>query len=47
VRFRHPDGARMRAVTVNGQPWTDLQADADYVRIPSPDSQRYAIVVRY
>lgn len=47
VRFRHPDGARMRTVTVNGQPWTDLQADADFVRIPSPAAQRYEIVVRY
>ena len=37
----------MRTVTVNGQPWTYLQADADFVRIPSPAAQRYEIVVRY
>lgn len=47
VRFRHPDGARMRTVTVNGQAWTDLQPDGDWVRIASPSAGRYEIVVRY
>ena len=47
VRLRHPDRARMKSVTVNGQPWTDFQADAEWVRIPSPRAERYEIVVRY
>ncbi len=47
VRFRHPDGARIRAVTVNGREWQDVQPDADWVRIPAPDANRYEIVVRY
>jgi hypothetical protein len=47
VRFRHPDGARMKSVTVNGQQWTDFEAGADWVRIPSPQAQRYEFVVRY
>jgi hypothetical protein len=47
VRFRHPDGTRMRSVTVNGRAWTDFQPETDWVRIPAPDAQRYEIVVRY
>ena len=47
VRLRHPDGARMRSVTVNGRQWTDIQPEKDTVRIPSPDADRYAIVARY
>ena len=47
VRLRHPDGARMRAVTVNGASWTDFDADAEWVRIPAPDAARYEIVARY
>ena len=47
VRFRHPEGKRMQTVTVNGRPWTDVQPDGDWVRIPSPDAGRYEITVRY
>lgn len=47
VRFRHPEGARIRAVMVNGREWRDFQPDSDSVRIPSPDAGRYEIVARY
>jgi hypothetical protein len=47
VRFRHPDGKRMRAVTVNGRASTDFAAAADWVRLPSPAEDRYVIVVQY
>lgn len=47
VRLRHPDGARMRSVTVNGRPWTDIQPDAETVRITAPQADRYEIVARY
>ncbi len=47
VRFRHPDGARIRAVTVNGSEWRDVQPDGESVRIPSPEAGRYEIVARY
>lgn len=47
VRFRHPDGARLRSVTVNGRPWTDIAPDGESVRIASPDAARYEIVGRY
>jgi hypothetical protein len=47
VRFRHPEAKRMRSVTVNGRPWSNFEPEADWVRVPSPDAQRYEIVVRY
>jgi hypothetical protein len=47
IRFRHPDRQRMQSVTVNGQPWTDFDAAAEWVRIPSPRGERYTIAVRY
>ena len=47
VRFRHPDGRRMQSVTVNGRAWTDFDAAGDWVRVPKPSADRYAIAVRY
>ena len=47
VRFRHPDGTRIRSVAVNGRPWTDVEVAGDWVRITAPSDDRYAIVVRY
>jgi len=47
VRFRHPEKKRMQAVTVNGRTWKDFDAANEYVRVPAPDADRYAIVVRY
>ncbi|HTV00481.1 MAG TPA: hypothetical protein VMF13_08100, partial [Luteitalea sp.] len=47
VRLRHPNGERIRSVTVNGQTWTDFQPDNETVRIPAPSAARYEIVARY
>jgi hypothetical protein len=47
IRFRHPERKRMQSVTVNGQPWTDFDPATDYVRVPAPDADRYAVVVRF
>jgi len=47
VRFRHPEKKAMQSVTVNGQPWQDFDAAAEWVRVPKPTSERYEIVVRY
>jgi hypothetical protein len=47
IRFRHPERKRMQSVTVNGRTWTDFDATNEYVRVPAPDGDRYAIVVRY
>jgi hypothetical protein len=37
----------MQSVTVNGGAWKDFDAASEYVRVPAPDADRYAIVVRY
>jgi len=47
VRFRHPAGARIRAVTVNGKDWTDFDAAKEWVRVKAPGESRYSIVVAY
>ena len=47
VRFRHPSGARMRSVRVNGRRWTDFDAAREWVRIQQPGERRYAIVADY
>ncbi|MPY86977.1 MAG: hypothetical protein GEU99_03555 [Luteitalea sp.] len=47
VRLRHPDGQRMRAVTVNGERWSDFDPQQEWVRVSDPDRPRYAIVARY
>ncbi|MFN7993467.1 MAG: hypothetical protein U0Q18_07695 [Bryobacteraceae bacterium] len=47
VRLRHPEGKLISAVTVNGKQWTDFDRDKEWVRIPSPGVQHYAIVATY
>lgn len=47
VRFRHPEGKRIRAVSVNGRPWQDFDASSEWVRLPDPGETRYVIVARY
>ena len=47
VRLRHPAGARIRSVKVNGRPWTDFDPAKEWVRIHAPDETRYMIVASY
>ncbi len=47
VRLRHPDGRRIRSVTVNGRNWTDFDTAKEWVRIPSPSEGRYTITASY
>jgi hypothetical protein len=47
VRFRHPQSQPMRAVTLNGNPWTDFDVKQEWVRVPKPASGRYAITAKY
>jgi len=47
VRLRHPAGARIRSVAVNGRPWTDFDPDKEWVRINAPMESRYKIVASY
>jgi hypothetical protein len=46
VRFRVPQQRRMRSVTVNGQEWTDFDAEREWVVVPGSMKQA-EIVVRY
>lgn len=47
IRFRHPEGRRMRSAVVNGREWSDIEPELDWVRVPAPAADRYSIVVRY
>ena len=47
VRLRHPAGARMRSVRVNGREWTDFDASKEWVRIEHPGETKYAIAATY
>lgn len=47
VRFRHPQSAHMRAVTVNGQNWTQFDPNREWVQIPNPGAKSYSIVAHY
>jgi hypothetical protein len=47
VRLRHPDGARMRSVEVNGRQWMDFDSAKEWVRIAAPGESRYKIVASY
>jgi hypothetical protein len=47
LRLRHPEGKRMRAVTVNGQDWRDFDPDKEWVRISPASGQSYSVVARY
>lgn len=46
LRLRHPEGTPMRAVTVNGRPWTEFDAEREVITLrPGADSCR--VVVSY
>jgi len=47
VRLRHPSGARMRSVHVNGHEWTDFDASKEWVRIQRPGETKYVIAATY
>lgn len=47
VRFRHPEDKPIRAVSVNGRPWTDFDVGKEWIRIPHPAEARYEIVASY
>lgn len=46
VRFRHPQGAPMKSVTVNGRAWTDFDAAREWVRLPAGEKS-CRIAVQY
>lgn len=47
VRLRHPTGARIRKVEVNGAEWTAFDPAKEWIRIDRPTAQRYRIVASY
>ncbi len=46
VRLRHPEGKRLRQVTVDGRPWRDFDPDLEWVRLKTGASA-YRIVASY
>jgi len=46
LRLRHPDGAPMRAVTVNGRPWHEFDAEREVITL-RPGAEEYRVVVSY
>lgn len=47
LRLRHPNGEALRSVSVDGEAWTDFDPGKEWVRVPRPDRERYAIEARY
>jgi hypothetical protein len=47
LRLRHPLGASLRSVTVNGQPWQDFDTKEERLRIPNAGRETYSIVALY
>ncbi|HYW41895.1 MAG TPA: hypothetical protein VE959_03495 [Bryobacteraceae bacterium] len=47
IRLRHPAGAPIRGVQVNGRPWTSFDVSKEWVRVDAPAEKRYIIVTRY
>ena len=46
LRIRHPEGLKMRSVTVNGRDWTDYDAEAELVTLTA-GSKSYKVVCEY
>ena len=47
VRLRHPEGKKIRSVTVNGRAWSDFDAAKEWVRIAQPVEDRYTLTTSY
>jgi hypothetical protein len=47
VRLRHPESLPLRAVTVNGRPWTRFSAEKEWIEIDNPSESHYAITAEY
>lgn len=47
LRLRHPEGKRMRQVTMDGQPWSDFDAQKEWIRLPNTGRDHYSIVASY
>ena len=47
LRLRHPQARSIRSVTVNGQPWTDVNLEKEWVRITNPSQRSYKIEAQF
>jgi hypothetical protein len=47
LRLRHPQGKPMQSVSVNGKKWTDFDVTKEWVRILSPEENRYLVTAKY
>ena len=47
LRLRHPESKRFRQVTVNGKPWTDVDPDKDWIKLPGSGARTYQVVATY
>lgn len=45
LRLRHPQGKRLRQVTVNGKDWRDFDPGKEWVKLPAGD--RYTVIASY
>jgi hypothetical protein len=47
VRFRHPEGKPIQNVNVNGQPFTQFDAQKEWVILPGNVQGRQEITARF
>ncbi len=47
VRLRHPEGLRIRRVTVNGKDWQDFDPAKEWVRISDVGGRSYSVVATF
>ncbi|MCL4177416.1 MAG: hypothetical protein KJ072_06685 [Verrucomicrobia bacterium] len=47
LRFRHPDKARLRSVSLNGEAWSDFDAERELIRIAGKNASPFRVVARY
>jgi hypothetical protein len=47
LRLRHPQGAILRCVTVNGKPWSDFDSKKEWIRISDVGHEVYSITANY
>jgi hypothetical protein len=45
IRFRHPQGRKIRSVEINGKPLDDFEGE--YVRLKNPPSKKIEIRVSF
>ena len=47
LRLRHPDGGKIKSVTINSQPYNRFDADKEWIILPGKLNERQEIIARY